>query len=248
MNETRQEQIARYVAGYTGSNPKPVLTTWLIESVAILDGWGISEPTKTDYQRLKSELIATKRGKKGSSLSEGQADKYITATKNFYKWLKQQEGETQQMRLFEETETTGANEPEGTEPQQGKFEPKAESVAVQEVIGVDDEADVKEVATEEEDTQAFSPVDTPEAEYITDTEQKPKRGRKPKPENADRVQLSVYFSRDIYEGLKTLAQAKGLNISDILAPIAKRLVEQNSQTIAIAQQALRNLAALDIEY
>ena len=248
MNETRQEQIARYVAGYTGSRPKPVLTTWLIESVAILDGWGISEPTKADYQRLKFELIATKRGKKGSSLSEGQADKYISATKNFYKWLKQQEGETQQMRLFEETEAIRANEPEGAEPQQGENEPKAESVAVQEVIGADDGADVQEVTTEEKDTQAFSPVDTPEAEYITDTESKPKRGRKPKPENADRVQLSVYFSRDIYEGLKTLAQAKGLNISDILAPVAKRLVEQNSQTIAIAQQALRNLAALDIEY
>ncbi len=61
-------------------------------------------------------------------------------------------------------------------------------------------------------------------------------------ENADRVQVSVYLSRDVYEGLKALAQAKGLNLSDMVARAANSFFERNTQSIATAQQALRNLA------
>ena len=94
------------------------------------------------------------------------------------------------------------------------------------------------------ESEALSSVDT---SAVESEDLKPKRGRKPKPENADRVQVSVYLSRGVYESLKVLAQVKGLNVSDIVSKSAQRIVEQNSQTIAIAQQALRDLATLNVE-
>ena len=248
MNETRQEQIARYVAGYTGSRPKPVLTTWLIESVAILDGWGISEPMKADYQRLKFELIATKRGKKGSSLSEGQADKYITATKNFYKWLKQQEGETQQMSLFEETEATGAIELEGAEPQQGENEPKAESVAVQEVIGADDGADVQEVTTEEKDTAALSPVDThsneavPVQEATIAPKPKNKGGRKILDPNGEKrsEKVMIYLRPSLYVDVKDWANLHGKTITDCIIGMIEGYMQGKQEKLALFRELRDN--------
>ena len=147
--------------------------------------------------------------------------------------------------IFEETEAGGI-EPEGAgTTQQGEIEPvssegvavqeisiPAESVAVQEVIGADDEADVQEVTTEEKDTQAFSPVVTPEAEYITDTESKPKRGRKPK--NADErktVKLSIYLTPSLFADLRDLAHYSQQDISDVLFGLVEDFATRNSEAL-----------------
>ena len=246
MNETRQEQIARYVAGYTGSRPKPVLTTWLIESVAILDGWDISEPTKADYQRLKFELIATKRGKKGSSLSEGQADKYITATKNFYKWLKQQEGEKQQMSLFEETEATRANEPEGAEAlQHGDIEPvSSEGVAE----CADHGASVQKVTTEEKDTVALSPVDThsneavPVQEATIAPKPKNKGGRKILDPNGEKrsEKVMIYLRPSLYVDVKDWANLHGKTITDCIIGMIEGYMQGKQEKLALFRELRDN--------
>ena len=68
---------------------------------------------------------------------------------------------------------------------------------------------------------------------------KPKRGRKPKPENADRVQVSVYLPRSTYEGIRDLAANSGQGISDILARLAFFFTENNAETLARIREVRR---------
>lgn len=211
-----QEKIDQYVK--TQLKPyedSAVFTTWLKDSISILNSWGIKWPDDSDFSRLRAELSTTLTGRtKGKLVSKKTVATRIRATKKFYEWLKLQEENTQQIRLFETTEA-------------GAIEPLS-SVSV--VVQEPDSTDQQEVTTGEE------------------TADKPKRGRKPKAENTDRVQVSVYLSRNVYEGLKALAQAKSLNLSDMVARTANSFFERNTQSIVTAQQALRNLETLNVEY
>ena len=199
------------------------------ESIGYFESKGITSPREDNYLELNA-WVSLKEGKpKGKPISKKTVADWVSCTRSYYNWKK---GEKQMSLIFEETEATGANEPEGTEPQQGENEPKAESVAVQEVIGADDGADVQEVTTEEKDTQAFSPVDTPEAEYITDTESKPKRGRKPK--NADErktVKLSIYLTPSLFADLRDLAHYSQQDISDVLFGLVEDFATRNSEAL-----------------
>ena len=73
----------------------------------------------------------------------------------------------------------------------------------------------------------------------TDEGNKPRRGRKPKPENADRVQVSVYLDRDTYEGVKDIAAFSGQNISDIMARLAAFFVEDNAGELERLRQTIK---------
>ena len=73
---------------------------------------------------------------------------------------------------------------------------------------------------------------------------KPKRGRKPKPENADRVQVSVYLPRETYEGVRDLAANSGQGISDILARLAFFFTESNAEALA----RIREVRGLTLTY
>ena len=199
------------------------------ESIGYFESKGITSPREDNYLELNA-WVSLKEGKpKGKPISKKTVADWVSCTRSYYNWKK---GEKQMSLIFEETEATGANEPEGTEPQLREKLPEAESVAVQEVIGADDEADVQEVTTEEKDTQAFSPVDTPEAEYITDTEQKPKRGRKPK--NADErktVKLSIYLTPSLFADLRDLAHYSQQDISDVLFGLVEDFATRNSEAL-----------------
>ena len=65
-----------------------------------------------------------------------------------------------------------------------------------------------------------------------------KRGRKPKPENADRVQVSVYLPRSTYEGVKDLARWTQRTMSDVLSDLASEFVEQNADKLSVIRNFL----------
>lgn len=92
-----------------------------------------------------------------------------------------------------------------------------------------------EVVTVEAHDEASIPEEVPA---------KPKRGRKPKPENTDRVQISVYLPRDTYEGIRDLAANSGQGISDIIARLVFFFTENNAETIA----RIREVRQLSISY
>lgn len=97
------------------------------------------------------------------------------------------------------------------------------------------QADAEAVNTPKEKTAGFVfPTDEGIAE-----DSKPRRGRKPKPENADRVQVSVYLDRDTYEGVKDIAAFSGQNISDIMARLAVFFVEDNASELERLRQTIR---------
>ena len=76
---------------------------------------------------------------------------------------------------------------------------------------------------------------------------KPKRGRKPKAENVDRVQVSVYLPRSSYEAVKDLASFSKQNISDLLARLAFKFIEKNSQTLDEGRRKIQELQSLNVE-
>lgn len=232
MQEHRQEQIARYVAEYTGSYNVKSLTTWITHGVGYFDALGVMWPNDTDYQGLKAEMLGTLPGvKKGTFISSGQADKRVAETRKFYEWLKQQEGETQQMN-FEGTAQQAEFELEGAEAlQQGNIEPVSrEGVAECADAG----ASVQEITTEEEDSGSPSvatvePVDESPAD---DTPAQPKRGRKPKAAAEKRtVKLSIYLTPSLYSALDDLAHYDQREISDVIYGLVEDFTERNAEQL-----------------
>ena len=73
------------------------------------------------------------------------------------------------------------------------------------------------------------------------------RGRKPKPENADRVQVSVYLPRSTYEGVKDLAIGTRRTMSDVLSDLASEFVEQNADKLSVIRDFLGKVEASDEE-
>lgn len=204
MQEYRQEQIAQYVVGYTGSYSERTLTTWITHGVGYFDALGITWPNDTDYQGLKAEMLATLPGVRRETLiGLKQAGKRVVETQKFYEWLKQQEGK-KQMSLFEETE------PEVIEPV------SSESVAVQEV-------------TTEENTVSLS-MDA--VEPVNDTPVQHKRGRKPKAATEKRtVKLSIYLTPSLYSALDDLAHYDQREISDVIYGLIEDFTERNAEQL-----------------
>ena len=97
------------------------------------------------------------------------------------------------------------------------------------------ESEAEAVNTPKEETAGF--VAATEESIAEDN--KPRRGRKPKPETADRVQVSVYLDRDTYEGVKDIAAFSGQNISDIMARLAVIFVEDNASELERLRQTIR---------
>lgn len=217
------------------------------ESVKHFAERGISAPSEADFEALRA-WVSMKDGKpKGKPISAKTVSDWVSETVNFYNWLIHR----RQINMFEDEEREGLqNEPEtpavseNTSTSEGGDTAILEDEAVEQehtpITGTDVQDEPVDVEVQDEPDTLSLPVEA-------EPQEQPRRGRKPKPENADRVQITVYVRGSVYEGLKTLAQVKSLNISDIAAKAIDRVVEQNSQTIAIAQQALRNLAALNVE-
>lgn len=83
---------------------------------------------------------------------------------------------------------------------------------------------------------------TLEHSNITDNEPvRRKRGRKAKPENLDRVQVSIYLSKEIYEGIKDYAAFRNENISDVSASLISEFVLQHLESINKARNFLKEL-------
>ena len=121
-------------------------------------------------------------------------------------------------KYYEWRQTQGMMKAQATEILEGQAESEAEAVN-----------------TPKEETAGF--VAATEESIAEDN--KPRRGRKPKPENADRVQVSVYLDRDTYEGVKDIAAFSGQNISDIMARLAVIFVEDNASELERLRQTIR---------
>ena len=88
----------------------------------------------------------------------------------------------------------------------------------------------QEVAMSGEYVGVAGEVDTPK-----------KRGRKPNPENADRVQVSIYLQRELYENIKDYAAFNNSNISDITAGLIREFVSGNLSKINEVRNFLQKL-------
>ena len=72
-------------------------------------------------------------------------------------------------------------------------------------------------------------------------EGQPRRGRKPKPEKTDRVQLGTYVRGEIAEKLKKISEYTGLDVSSIIAGLISEFVERNEEAIKAREEAMRAL-------
>ena len=77
-----------------------------------------------------------------------------------------------------------------------------------------------------------------------------KRGRKPKPENENRTQISANIDNGVYAGLKSLAFVSQQPLSDLIAEILKAFYEDNYEAISASVEVMRQseLAKLKIKY
>lgn len=86
----------------------------------------------------------------------------------------------------------------------------------------------------------------PEVEELQETETTtPRRGRKPNPEKANRVQVSIYLDKDTYEAVKDIATFSNQTISDIFYSYAVAFVERNREALEEGRQTLRALKKLN---
>lgn len=76
---------------------------------------------------------------------------------------------------------------------------------------------------------------------VSDIPAKRKPGRKPSVDKADRVQVSIYLNREIYEGIKDYAAFRDENISDISARLVTDFVSQHLDKINEARNFLKEL-------
>ena len=72
-------------------------------------------------------------------------------------------------------------------------------------------------------------------------QQQTRRGRKPKPEKTDRVQLGTYVRGEIAEKLKKISEYTGLDVSSIIAGLISEFVERNEEAIKAREEAMRAL-------
>ncbi len=218
------------------------------ESIGYFESKGITSPHEENYLELNA-WVSLKEGKpKGKPISKKTVADWVSCTRSYYDW---KEGEKQMLFKNEDISAQQAEiEPEGAEAlQQGEIEPvssecvssecvaaqeisiPAESERVSEAEGADHGASVEEVATGRKDSGSLS-VDTPQAEYITDTEQKPKRGRKPKAAAEKRtVKLSIYLTPSLYSALDDLAHYDQREISDVIYGLVEDFTERNAEQL-----------------
>ena len=216
-----REQVEMYLAG--SGKGREALTT----CAEILDAWCISKPTEGDIEKLKAELLV--RGKKPQTVAN-----WLTMFRKFLdwncpSWRQPQEGEIEQMSLGFEDEQERAglqNEPETPAVSENTSTGEGKDTGILEHEPVD--VDVQD----EPDT--LSP--TVEAE-----QQQTRRGRKPKPEKTDRVQLGTYVRGEIAEKLKKISEYTGLDVSSIIAGLISEFVERNEEAIKAREEAMRAL-------
>ena len=216
-----REQVEMYLAG-SGKGHEALTTC-----AEILDAWCISKPTEGDIEKLKAELLV--RGKKPQTVAN-----WLTMFRKFLdwncpNWRQPQEGEIEQMSLGFEDEQERAglqNEPETPAVSENTSTGEGKDTGILEHEPVD--VDVQD----EPDT--LSP--TVEAE-----QQQTRRGRKPKPEKTDRVQLGTYVRGEIAEKLKKISEYTGLDVSSIIAGLISEFVERNEEAIKAREEAMRAL-------
>lgn len=80
--------------------------------------------------------------------------------------------------------------------------------------------------------------------YEVVDEPKPRRGRKPKQGNVNRVQFSVYIDRNMFEATRDLAALLRRDVSSVVSEALKEKLDQNAEKIAAFQEFL---ASMDVQ-
>lgn len=80
-----------------------------------------------------------------------------------------------------------------------------------------------------------------ESEPSAETPTRGRPGRKPNPDKADRVQVSIYIPRGVYEDIKDIAAFSNSNISDIACELIKEYTLSRSEMLKQARTFLQTL-------
>lgn len=80
-----------------------------------------------------------------------------------------------------------------------------------------------------------------ESEPPAETPTRGRPGRKPNPDKADRVQVSIYLPRGVYEDIKDIAAFSNSNISDISCELIKEYTLSKSEMLKQARTFLQTL-------
>ena len=206
---------SEFLAGVKSKDEKyrNKLSRRIDKCVAIFDSLGITEPQAADYARLEAEL---------RPMTQKVIRDHVNTAKGYYHHLYLKKAGREQMTIAPDLE-----------PEQEIVEHAAVSVMRPLTATVADSAQALDL----DDKPASPTVDAVDTQV--NEVSKPKRGRKAKPENADRVQVSVYLPRETYEGVRDLAANSGQGISDILARLAFFFIKNNAGVLERIREAKR---------
>lgn len=207
------------------------------ESVKHFAERGISAPSEADFEALRA-WVSMKDGKpKGKPISAKTVSDWVSETVNFYNWLIHR----RQINMFEEREGL-QNEPETPAVSENTSTGEGGDTAILEdepveqehapITGTDVQDEPVDVEVQDEPDTLSLPVEAVQ-------EGQPRRGRKPKAENADRVQITAYLDRNTYEGVRDIAAFSGDTISDIIARLAVFFVEENASELERVRQTIK---------
>lgn len=228
--------LEKYFAAYPDIKQRDRTRT--IAVIKILKEHNIEQPTENDYQqKVKPEVMKLPRVE-----SENTADGYITCARKFFKWLSKTGDKTMDLMQTENEKEvkSGISAADMATKENDSTVVECESQPVQA------EAEPESMSNEAHE------VPLPEQPELQAEPAKAvsQRGRKPKPENENRVQISAYLNRAVYEGVKALSDASNQTISDIVAKAIEAFYEENREMIeeSIRLVALQESIKARIKY
>ena len=127
------------------------------------------------------------------------------------------------------------------EQERAGLQNEPETPAVSENTSTGEEKDTGILEHEPVDVDVQDEPDTLSPTVEAVQEGQPRRGRKPKPEKTDRVQLGTYVRGEIAEKLKKISEYTGLDVSSIIAGLISEFVERNEEAIKAREEAMRAL-------
>lgn len=182
----------------------PDKETYVRTVIGIFMSHDINEPNTKDYEdTLRYEL--QEKGIKGRSSYYN----YRSAGKEFYKWVS-----TKRDKIMNETESKDVTKSEA--------ESKDGDTGMHHIMSAN--------APFDSDTDMATGENTERQPHVQALSKRG-RGRKPKPENANRTQISACISNEVYSGIKALAFVSQQPLSDLIAEILKAFYDDNHDAI-----------------
>lgn len=248
-----QEQLEQFLAIHRKGH------TAITKCAEILEGWGISEPTEHDIQRLKAELLA--RGENPHTVSNN-----LSTFRKFLKFVQEQEGATEQMSLVfdvqereglqDEPETPAVRENTSTCEENAAVSLEHEPVDVEPgnveahamITGYEGQNEpLTDSVTEIKADTRYQSVEA--VSQIVKSENKaktqPRRGRQPKDEQERRsVKMSIYLTPKLYDGVEELASMLKQDVSEVVFTLLEDFVARNSEKMIAHQNFLASIGAI----